>query len=617
MSRWTGWSQDEAALHSGAAVKLQAGARLACRSAASQPAIAGRWGARDLPVVVARIPACRRGGRRCAATELPPEWLWQRGGTARVCDRARRRARAERKPCATLAPRLRPAASAARRLQRHRRVTPAARPTGAVRPGRRPWWDEGKNGAALDQAAQRRPGRSCMAGPLTGPHGQSVRDLHNVRRRAHCRTTGAGADAPGRDLCRAVALRTVRPAVLEAAAVRLRRWFSPTSRHSASCGTAPRCSCRRTTRGAGGGARCLTPTRRVWPRARPRSRRDRAADPHRSGMAVDAARYARLPSRAAQAVGGGLKMRSSSTPIRSSPTGTTATRISCAACCANWSAAAIDAGAGAAGRLEPRNLMADQGAGGRSTASPTLSRPARRDLRPTHSTTRRRWTAPTWSSCMNGPTRHWSRRSARCAATAGAFHPAVPRHASPRRFRRRGDRRASAADYDARAGVWRDAARRATSARAGAGRSSPGTRRRTRGVPSAAGAEAGRRSDLDRQLGRWRTRRRNLREFLIEPAARAGADAAACTASAIPPEALQRWANRRLALSPAGSPMPTCPQAFARHRMTVHVPRRPYVEALPGIPTIRVFEALACGIPLVCAPWHDDEGPVPSRRRIF
>jgi len=41
--------------------------------------------------------------------------------------------------------------------------------------------------------------------------------------------------------------------------------------------------------------------------------------------------------------------------------------------------------------------------------------------------------------------------------------------------------------------------------------------------------------------------------------------------------------------------------------MTVHVPRRPYVDALPGIPTIRVFEALACGIPLVSAPWRDDE----------
>jgi spore maturation protein CgeB len=42
--------------------------------------------------------------------------------------------------------------------------------------------------------------------------------------------------------------------------------------------------------------------------------------------------------------------------------------------------------------------------------------------------------------------------------------------------------------------------------------------------------------------------------------------------------------------------------------VTVHVPRRPYVRALPGIPTIRVFEALACGIPLVSAPWDDAEG---------
>lgn len=50
------------------------------------------------------------------------------------------------------------------------------------------------------------------------------------------------------------------------------------------------------------------------------------------------------------------------------------------------------------------------------------------------------------------------------------------------------------------------------------------------------------------------------------------------------------------------------PQAFARHRVTIHVPRRPYVENLPGIPTIRMFEALACGIPLVSAPWDDVEG---------
>jgi spore maturation protein CgeB len=40
---------------------------------------------------------------------------------------------------------------------------------------------------------------------------------------------------------------------------------------------------------------------------------------------------------------------------------------------------------------------------------------------------------------------------------------------------------------------------------------------------------------------------------------------------------------------------------------TVHVPRRFYTQVLPGIPTIRVFEALACGIPLVSAPWNDSE----------
>jgi spore maturation protein CgeB len=50
------------------------------------------------------------------------------------------------------------------------------------------------------------------------------------------------------------------------------------------------------------------------------------------------------------------------------------------------------------------------------------------------------------------------------------------------------------------------------------------------------------------------------------------------------------------------------PEVFARHRLTVHVPRRAYVDELPGIPTIRVFEALACGIPLICAPWEDREG---------
>lgn len=49
------------------------------------------------------------------------------------------------------------------------------------------------------------------------------------------------------------------------------------------------------------------------------------------------------------------------------------------------------------------------------------------------------------------------------------------------------------------------------------------------------------------------------------------------------------------------------PEVFAKYRVTVHVPSLCYVEKLPGVPTIRPFEALACGIPLVCSPWNDTE----------
>jgi spore maturation protein CgeB len=54
-------------------------------------------------------------------------------------------------------------------------------------------------------------------------------------------------------------------------------------------------------------------------------------------------------------------------------------------------------------------------------------------------------------------------------------------------------------------------------------------------------------------------------------------------------------------------PNALAPEVFATRIATVHVPRRFYVTTLPGIPTIRVFEALACGIPLLTAPWRDSE----------
>ena len=49
------------------------------------------------------------------------------------------------------------------------------------------------------------------------------------------------------------------------------------------------------------------------------------------------------------------------------------------------------------------------------------------------------------------------------------------------------------------------------------------------------------------------------------------------------------------------------PAAYASARLSIHIPRQQYASAMHGIPTIRVFEALACGIPLISAPWDDDE----------
>jgi spore maturation protein CgeB len=49
------------------------------------------------------------------------------------------------------------------------------------------------------------------------------------------------------------------------------------------------------------------------------------------------------------------------------------------------------------------------------------------------------------------------------------------------------------------------------------------------------------------------------------------------------------------------------PKVFSKFRLTVHIPRRPYLRILPGIPTIRPFEAMACGIPLICAQFRDIE----------
>jgi spore maturation protein CgeB len=119
--------------------------------------------------------------------------------------------------------------------------------------------------------------------------------------------------------------------------------------------------------------------------------------------------------------------------------------------------------------------------------------------------------------------------------------------------------------------------------------------------------EEGRRDGLV-WIGNWGDGERTaeLEDLLMAPAQAAGL-ALDAYGVRYPDEALEMLARYR-ARYRGWLPNALAPQVFARHLASVHVPRRFYAEALPGIPTIRVFEALACGIPLVSASWSDCEG---------
>lgn len=108
-------------------------------------------------------------------------------------------------------------------------------------------------------------------------------------------------------------------------------------------------------------------------------------------------------------------------------------------------------------------------------------------------------------------------------------------------------------------------------------------------------------------IGNWGDgeRTRELEAFLFAPA-RAGGLALDVYGVRYPPEALALLARHHVHYA-GWLANARAPQVLARHLATVHVPRRYYATLLPGIPTIRVFEALACGIPLVSAPWDDSE----------
>jgi len=108
-------------------------------------------------------------------------------------------------------------------------------------------------------------------------------------------------------------------------------------------------------------------------------------------------------------------------------------------------------------------------------------------------------------------------------------------------------------------------------------------------------------------IGNWGDdeRTEELEEFVLEPVKRLGLKARAYGVR-YPPSGLEALASAGIEYG-GWLPNHRAPEIFARFRVTVHVPRRFYAQILPGIATIRVFEALACGIPLVSAPWRDSE----------
>ena len=109
-------------------------------------------------------------------------------------------------------------------------------------------------------------------------------------------------------------------------------------------------------------------------------------------------------------------------------------------------------------------------------------------------------------------------------------------------------------------------------------------------------------------IGNWGDGERSdeICEFLLEPVAQLPGVRGKIYGVRYPDEGLE--ALRHAGCQYGGYLPNLCaPAVYASSRLTVHIPRQQYASAMVGIPTIRVFEALACGIPLISAPWQDTE----------
>ena len=109
-------------------------------------------------------------------------------------------------------------------------------------------------------------------------------------------------------------------------------------------------------------------------------------------------------------------------------------------------------------------------------------------------------------------------------------------------------------------------------------------------------------------IGNWgdEERTRELMEFLVKPLEGLSGVRAVAHGVRYPVEAQRVLAETGIEYR-GYLPNLIAPAVYGRSAVSLHVPRRHYTNGLSGVPTIRVFEALACGATLVCSPWTDAE----------
>jgi spore maturation protein CgeB len=109
-------------------------------------------------------------------------------------------------------------------------------------------------------------------------------------------------------------------------------------------------------------------------------------------------------------------------------------------------------------------------------------------------------------------------------------------------------------------------------------------------------------------IGNWGDEERSeeLREYFVRPVGAVRKGRAVAHGVRYPVEAVKELAEAGIEYR-GYLPNLRAPEVYGASRVSLHVPRRQYTNGLSGIPTIRVFEALACGATLLCSPWSDVE----------